>query len=96
MVYANLRQLNPVIKGEDTGQVFLRFAGGATAIWDANRYNETVSPSPRYTFGELRVDAMRGHVTMDTESNMRLKPLGEPEQIRCSPELSSNRTARII
>ena len=25
-VYANLRQLNPVIKGEDTGQVFFRFA----------------------------------------------------------------------
>ena len=39
-VYAHLRRLNPVIRGEETGQVFLRFRSGATAIWDANRYNE--------------------------------------------------------
>jgi predicted dehydrogenase len=78
-VYANLRRLNPVIKGEETGQVFFRFANGATAIWDANRYNEIESPSPRFTFGELRLDAMKGHLTMDTESNIRLKPLGQPE-----------------
>ncbi len=75
-VFANLRRLNPVIKGEETGQVFFRFAGGATAILDANRYNEVESPSPRFTFGALRIDAMGGHLTMDTESNIRLKPLG--------------------
>jgi len=77
-VYANLRRLNPVIQGEETGQVFFRFASGATAIWDANRYNEVESPSPRFTFGELRIDAMQGHLTMDTESNIRIKRLGEP------------------
>ena len=77
-VYAHLRRLNPVIRGEDTGQVFLRFESGATAIWDANRYNESESPSPRYTFGELRIDAMQGHLTMDTESVMRMKLLGQP------------------
>ena len=67
-----------MIRGEETGQVFFRFASGATAIWDANRYNEVESPSPRYTFGQLRIDAMGGHLTMDTESNIRVKPLGEP------------------
>lgn len=77
-VYANLRRLNPVIKGEETGQVFLKFAGGETAILDANRYNEVESPSPRYTFGQLRIDAMGGHLAMDTESNIRLKALGQP------------------
>lgn len=77
-VYANLRRLNPVIQGEETGQVFFRFESGATAIWDANRYNEVDSPSPRFTFGELRIDAMQGHLTMDTESNIRIKRLGEP------------------
>ena len=76
-VYANLRRLNPAIRGEETGQVFFRFANGATAIWDANRYNEVESPSPRYTFGELRIDAMKGHLTLDTESNLRVKRLGE-------------------
>ena len=77
-VYANLRQLNPVIRGEDAGQLLLEFASGATAIWDANRYNETEAESPRYTFGSLRVDATGGHLTMDTASTIRIKPLGEP------------------
>jgi predicted dehydrogenase len=76
-VYANLRRLNPVIKGEETGQIFLKFAGGATAILDANRYNEVETPAPRFTFGEMRIDAMGGHVTMDFESNIRVKPLGK-------------------
>jgi predicted dehydrogenase len=75
-VYANLRRLNPVIRGEDAGQVVFRFASGATALWDANRYNEVESASPRYTFGELRIDASGGHLTMDTASNLRVKPLG--------------------
>ena len=77
-VYARLRRLNPVIKGEDTGQLFLIFESGATAIWDANRYNEVESLSPRYTFGTMRVDATAGHLTLDTESNIRIKPLGQP------------------
>lgn len=77
-VFAHLRRLNPVIRGEETGHVFLRFRSGATAIWDANRYNEVESLSPRYTFGQLRIDAMGGHLTMDTEANIRMKRLGEP------------------
>lgn len=77
-LYANLRRQNPVVRGEETGQVFFHFAGGATAIWDANRYNEVESPNPRYTFGQLRIDATAGHITMDTESRLRVKPLGLP------------------
>jgi predicted dehydrogenase len=77
-LYAHLRRLNPVIRGEDTGQLFLKFESGATAIWDAGRYNETEAPNPRYTFGELRVDATGGHLTMDSEANIRVKKLGEP------------------
>jgi predicted dehydrogenase len=77
-VYAHLRRLNPAIQGEDAGQLWLRFENGATALWDANRYNETESVNPRYTFGEVRVDGTGGHLTMDGESNIRIKKLGEP------------------
>jgi predicted dehydrogenase len=77
-VFAHLRRLNPVIKGEDAGSVMLTFANGATAIWDANRYNEVESEFPRFTFGSLRIDASRGHLTMGTDSTIRIKPLGEP------------------
>jgi predicted dehydrogenase len=78
-VLASLKRLNPVIRGEDAGQLHLTFATGATAIWDANRYNEIEAASPRYTFGHLRIDATGGHMVLDTESNLRLKPLGAPE-----------------
>lgn len=77
-VYAQVRRLNPVIRGEDAGQLLLTFENGATALWDANRYNEVETEFPRYTFGQLRVDASLGHLTMDVDSRMRLKPLGEP------------------
>ena len=77
-VFAHLRRLNPVIRGEDCGQLFLKFASGATAIWDANRYNETEAESPRFTFGSLRIDGSAGHLTMDTESSLRVKLLGQP------------------
>ncbi len=77
-VFAKLRRLNPVIRGEDTGQILLSFESGATAILDANRYNEAEIDTPRFTFGELRLDATGGHLAMSADSSMRLKPLGEP------------------
>ncbi|MCW5964005.1 MAG: Gfo/Idh/MocA family oxidoreductase [Bryobacterales bacterium] len=80
-VYANLRRLNPVIQGEETGQLFFRHASGATSILDANRFNESESEDPRFTFGDLRLDAMHGHLTMDTNATLRFKPLGEPAQV---------------
>jgi predicted dehydrogenase len=78
VVYARLRRLNPGIKGEDAGLLVLGFERGATAIWDANRYNESEAANPRYTFGELRLDAAKGHLTLDTDGTIRIKLLGEP------------------
>ncbi len=77
-VYARLRRLNPVIKGEDSGQIVLGFASGATAIWDANRYNENEARDPRLTFGEMRLDASKGHVELDNDGVLTIKPLGKP------------------
>jgi predicted dehydrogenase len=77
-VYASLRRLNPAIAGEDAGVLALTFASGATAIWDANRYNEIEARSPRFTFGHLRIDGAGGHLTMDADANVRVKRLGEP------------------
>ncbi len=78
-VVAETRRLNPVIRGEDAGQLLLKFQNGATAFWDANRYNESEAESPRFTFGELRIDGTGGHLTMDAASTIRVKRLGEPQ-----------------
>lgn len=76
-VYARLRRLNPAIRGEDSGQLVFGFGGGATALLDANRYNENDALNPRLTFGELRVDASKGHLTLDTDGALYRKPLGQ-------------------
>ena len=80
-VFAVLRRLNPAIKGEDCGQLFFAFRDGSTGLWDANRYNETDATNPRYTFGQMRIDAMGGHLELDSDSTIRVKPLGQPAQV---------------
>jgi len=75
---AETKRLNPAIRGEDAGQLLLKFQNGSTAIWDANRYNESEAESPRFTFGELRVDGTGGHLTMNADSTIRVKRLGQP------------------
>ncbi len=77
-IYARLQRRNPAIAGEDAGQVVAGFRSGATAILDGSRYNEAETDDPRYTFGTMRVDGSRGHIRLDTEGNLTLKPLGEP------------------
>jgi len=80
-VYARLQRRNPVIQGEDAGQLVCGFASGATAVLDASRYNEADTPDPRYTFGTVRLDGSRGHLELDTEGGLTLKPLGEPPRL---------------
>ena len=65
---SQLRRLNPVIKGEDAGQLILTFASGATAIWDANRYNEDETEFRRDSrSARCASTPRRGHLTLDTD-----------------------------
>ncbi len=80
-VYVRARKLNPVIAGEDCVHVMLNFRNGAVGVWDANRYNETEYPNPRYTFGTFVVEGSKGKIEMDSDANIRIKPLGEPSRI---------------
>ena len=84
-VYAVLKKLNPVIAGEDFGVVVFEFESGATGLWDANRYNESNYPNPRYTFGEFLVDANGGSIRLYHDGRLTLQPLGEPEREHVYP-----------
>lgn len=77
-VYARLQQRNGAIRGEDAAQIVCGFAGGATAILDASRYNESDAADARYTFGTVRLDGRKGHLELDLDGHLTLKPLGEP------------------
>jgi predicted dehydrogenase len=76
-VFARLRRLNEGIAGEDTGVVLFEFASGAVGLWDANRYNESLSADPRYTFGAFLLEGDRGAIRLDEEGTMAVHPLGE-------------------
>jgi predicted dehydrogenase/kynurenine formamidase len=75
-----LRRLNPVIAGEDAGLLTFRFVSGAVGVWDANRWNESNFPDPRYTFGEFLVEGSGGTIRLDGDGRLTLQPLGEPER----------------
>lgn len=77
-VYAQLRRLNPVIEGEDAGVVQLNMQSGATAVYDANRYNESTYEDNRYTFGDVVVEGSGGTLRLDGEGTLTLQKLGEP------------------
>jgi predicted dehydrogenase len=79
-VYALLRTLNPVIAGEDCGLLIFEFATGAIGVWDANRYNESTSADPRYTFGEFLVEADGGSIRLAPDGTLSVQKLGEPER----------------
>lgn len=77
-VFARLRRLNASIAGEDSGVLYFEFDSGATGLWNANRYNESLATDPRYTFGEFIVEGDAGMVRLDEEGGLTLKTLGEP------------------
>jgi len=79
-IYARLQKRNAAINGEDAGQIICGFAGGATAILDASRYNEADTADARYTFGLVRVDGSKGHLELDLSGNLTLKLLGQPSR----------------
>jgi D-apiose dehydrogenase len=79
-IYARTRRLNPVIRGEDACHLVFGCESGATAVLDANRYNEPARDDvdPRYTFGTMRIDGSRGHLSLRPDGRIFIKPLGQP------------------
>ena len=75
-VFATTARRNPVIKGEDSALLVCRHESGVTALLDANRYNESEAEDPRYTFGTVRIDGSEGHIELDFDGRIYIKPLG--------------------
>ena len=78
--YAVLKRLNPVIRGEDAGLVMLGLKNNATALWDANRYNENNFDKKRYTFGEYLVEGSKGSIRLYADGTLTVQKLGEKEK----------------
>jgi len=77
-VYAKTAKRNPVIAGEDSALIVCEMVNGATAVLDANRYNESSAEDARYTFGTVRIEGSLGHLELDFDGSITLNLLGQP------------------
>ena len=76
-VLADLRRLNPVIKGEDAGLVVLGFRGGVRALIDGNRLVDHAAENRRLTMGEMWLEGAGAVVRLDGNGALHLRSHGE-------------------
>ncbi|MEL6585212.1 MAG: Gfo/Idh/MocA family oxidoreductase [Pseudomonadota bacterium] len=75
-VYADLRRLNPSIRGEDAGHVILDYGSGARAVLDGNRLLDFDTDAPRRTFGEALVEGDAGTLTLTGDGAVTFRAFG--------------------
>lgn len=76
-VYADLRRLNPAIKGEDAGLVVFDHGNGVRAVFDGNRLSDHVAQNRRLTMGELVVEGSAGTLRLDGDGGLHIRRFGE-------------------
>ncbi|SDZ11799.1 Predicted dehydrogenase [Jannaschia faecimaris] len=75
-VYADLRRLNPVIRGEDAGHLIFDYGGGTRAVYDGNRLLDFDTDDTRRTFGEALLEGETGTITLIGDGSVTLRPSG--------------------
>ncbi|PVB60616.1 Gfo/Idh/MocA family oxidoreductase [Labrenzia sp. 011] len=78
-VYADLRRLNPVIKGEDAGYFIFDYADGVRALFDGNRLLDHAAENCRTTLGEALVECTGGTLTLSGDGSVRQRAFGEQQ-----------------
>ncbi|MEQ8695721.1 MAG: Gfo/Idh/MocA family oxidoreductase [Bauldia litoralis] len=76
-VFADLRQLNPAIAGEDAGLMILGHRDGARSVFDGNRLSDHVAENPRTTMGEMAIEGEAGILQLDGEGRIFFRHFGE-------------------
>lgn len=78
-VFADLRQLNPVIAGEDAGLVLFTYADNRRAILDGNRLSDHVAENRRRTMGEMLIEGEKGALMLTGDGAVRFRAFGSNE-----------------
>lgn len=78
-VYADLRRVNPVIKGEDAGIIIFDFLSGAKGLFDGNRLSDHRADNRRLTMGEMQIEGERGTLTLDGNGKLFWRDHGQNE-----------------
>jgi predicted dehydrogenase len=75
-VFADLRRINPVIKGEDAGLIILGFENGARGLFDGNRLSDHKAMNRRLTRGEMRIEGEKGVLNLNGNAELSLRDHG--------------------
>ena len=88
-VYADLRQVNPVIAGEDAGYILFDHPGGVRALFDGNRSLDHAADNARRTMGEALIEGTKAVVTLGGDGALWLRKFGSQDaQCVLQPDLS--------
>ncbi|WP_420548759.1 Gfo/Idh/MocA family protein [Curvivirga sp.] len=75
-LYADLRRVNPVIKGEDAGIVLFEFENGSRGIFDGNRNSDHSASNRRLTMGELVIEAEHKTIFLNGDGKIFIRETG--------------------
>jgi predicted dehydrogenase len=84
-VYADLRQINPAIAGEDAGVILFDHPGGVRVIFDGNRHLDHAADNHRRTMGEALVEGTNGTLTLTGDGAVHYRGFGETEHSQLLP-----------
>jgi predicted dehydrogenase len=76
-VFAQLRRLNPVIAGEDSGLVIFNFTSGVQAVFDGNRLADHKADNRRLTMGEMTIEGARGVLSLSGDGDIAFRQNGD-------------------
>ena len=75
-VYADLRQINPVIAGEDAGYILFEHPNGVRALFDGNRHLDHAADNLRRTMGEALFEGTKGTLDLRGDGAVTLRAFG--------------------
>lgn len=75
-VYADLRQINPALAGEDAGYILFEHPGGVRALFDGNRHLDHRADNLRRTMGEALIEGTKGTIDLQGDGSVHLRAFG--------------------
>ncbi len=76
-VFADLRQMNPAIAGEDAGHILFYYPNGVRAMFDGNRLLDHAATNHRCTMGEALIEGTSGTISLAGDGSVSLRKFGE-------------------
>jgi len=76
-IYADLKRLNPIIKGEDAGVLIIDHTSGIQSTFDGNRLADHATDNPRRTMGEMEIEGTLGTLRLNGYGKISFRGFGQ-------------------